>query len=234
MEFFIWVAILPSIIIAFIINKADKKEKEPTIELVKAFSMGFLAVVLTLLLSFLLGINHIQVHSNRMIEVAFYSFFAIAFIEEFCKWICAHLFLRKNKNFNYLFDGILYVTLVSLGFATIENILYTLQGGLTTVIVRAITTVPAHAFFGIASGYYYSLSKKEKVENHSKKSTQYFVISFLVPFLLHGFYDFCLLTENMILFTVYLIFIVSLYSISTYQVKKFMITDAPFIKKQNK
>ena len=145
MEFFIWLAILPSIIIAFIINKADKKEKEPTIELVKAFSMGFLAVVLTLLLSFLLGINHIQVHSNRMIEVAFYSFFAIAFIEEFCKWICAHLFLRKNKNFNYLFDGILYVTLVSLGFATIENILYTLQGGLTTVIVRAITTVPAWA-----------------------------------------------------------------------------------------
>ena len=72
------------------------------------------------------------------------------------------------------------------------------------------------------------------MENHSKKSTQYFVISFLVPFLLHGFYDFCLLTENMILFTVYLIFIVSLYSISTYQVKKFMITDAPFIKKQNK
>lgn len=236
MEFFIWLAILPSIIIAFIINRADQKEKEPKIELVKAFSMGFLSVVLTLLLSSLLGVNHIRVRSDHIIEVALYSFFAIAFIEEFCKWICAHLFLRKNKNFNYLFDGILYVTLVSLGFATIENILYTLQGGLTTVIVRAITTVPAHAFFGIASGYYYSLSKKEKVENHSKKSTQYFVISFLLPFLLHGFYDFCLLTENMILFTIYLIFIVSLYSISTYQVKKFMTMDSPFIKKrkQNK
>ncbi len=232
MKFLIWLAILPSIMIAFIINRADKKEKEPKIELIKAFAMGFLAVVLTLVFSFLLGINRMSIHANHIIEVAFYSFFAISLIEEFCKWICAHLFLRKNKNFNYLFDGILYVTLVSLGFATIENILYTLQGGLATGIIRAITTVPAHAFFGIASGYYYSLAKKEKVENHHTKAKEYLVASFLIPFILHGFYDFCLLTENTILFSVYLIFIVSLYSISTYQVKKFMDMDSPFIKKR--
>lgn len=217
--------------IAFMINKVDKLEKEPKLELLKAFLMGCLSVILTLTISYILGIDKIKITSSNLIQVAFYSFLGVALIEEFCKWICAHLFLRKNKEFNYLFDGIVYVTFVSLGFATIENILYTLNGGVSTVVIRAITTVPAHAFFGITSGYYYSLAKKERVEKNMIKSKKYLIFSLFLPFLLHGFYDFCLLTSNMILFIVYLIFVVSLYSISIYQVKKLMIMDSPFIKK---
>ena len=55
--------------------------------------------------------------------------------------------LRYNSNV----DGIVYTSFVALGFATVENILYTISGGITTGIVRAVTTVPAHAFFGIIS-----------------------------------------------------------------------------------
>ena len=129
-----------------------------------------------------------------------------------------------------MFDGIVYTTFSSLGFAAIENILYTLSGGIITGIIRALTTVPAHAFFGISSGYLLSMSKKESKVSKLRARLLLFY-SFFIPFLLHGFYDFCLLTENTFLFYIYLIFVVSLYSFSIYQVKKMMNQEGPFDKR---
>lgn len=232
MKFLILLAILPGIIIGFLIYKADKKEKEPKRELVKSFLLGFLAVILTLIISYLFGVVDLSVKLENWLEIFLYSFFCISLIEEFSKWICSYLFLRNNRNYNYLFDGIVYATFISLGFATIENILYTLSGGIVTGIIRAITTVPAHAFFGIFSGYYLSLSRKEQLAQNNKNKRKYLFYSLLVPFLLHGFYDFCLLTQNIIFFGVYFFFVVILYIMSIHQVKKLESIDAPFIKKK--
>lgn len=232
MNFLIWLAILPGIIVGLLIYKADKKEKEPKRELIKAFLLGIISVVLTLFISYIFGIVEIEMNFENWVEVFLYSFIGISLVEEFSKWICSYLFLKNNKNYNYLFDGIVYTAFVSLGFATIENILYTLSGGVFTGVVRAITTVPAHAFFGIFSGYYLSLSRKEKVAANTKKQKLYLFYSLFIPFLLHGFYDFCLLTQNIVFFIIYLIFVVILYSSSIHQVKKLGAIDAPFIKKK--
>lgn len=227
MRFLISLAILPSIIIAYLIYKADKQEKEPKKELIKAFLLGFAAIIITLFLSYLFKIDTIDISSENTLNIMIYSFLGIGFIEEFSKWICVVLFLRKNNNFNYLFDGIVYATFVSLGFATIENILYTLAGGVFTGILRALTTVPAHAFFAITSGYFLSLAKKESKVSKNKSKVLLFY-SLFIPFLLHGFYDFCLLTESILLFNVYLIFVVCLYSFSFYEIKKMMRQEGPF------
>lgn len=227
MRFLVWLAILPSLVIAFFIYKADKQEREPKRELLKAFLLGFVAIIITLLLSYLFKINTIDISSKNIFNVATYSFLAIGLIEEFSKWICTVLFLRKNKNFNYLFDGIVYATFVSLGFATIENILYTLAGGIFTGILRALTTVPAHAFFAITSGYFLSLAKRE-IKISKIKSNLLLLYSLFIPFLLHGFYDFCLLMDSIILFNIYLIFVVCLYSFSFYEIKKMMNQEGPF------
>lgn len=228
MELLILLAILPSYIIAYLIYKSDKKEKEPKRELVKAFLLGIVSVVITLVISYVLGINSNNLNSTDFISVAIYSFLGISLIEEFSKWICLCVFLKKNKNFDYLFDGIVYSVFVALGFATVENIIYTLVGGVSTGIMRAITTVPAHAFFGISSGYFISLAKQEKYNTNRNKKYYYVFLSLLLPFLLHGFYNFCLLTQNYMLFIVYIIFVVSLYSFSIYQVKKMMKMEKKF------
>ena len=99
-----------------------------------------------------------------------------------------------------------------------------------TGIIRSITTVPAHAFFAIFSGYYLSLAKQSQISGNNQR--KYWFYSLLIPFLLHGFYDFCLLMQNMVLFSIYLIFIVALYSISIYQVKKMEAIDGPFLKRK--
>ena len=264
MKFLIWLAVLPSLIIGILIYKADRMEKEPKKELLKAFLFGVLSVVLTLIISSVFSIIDANINSDDFFNVFIYSFFGIALIEEFSKWICSWMFLRKNKNFDYLFDGIVYVTFVSLGFATVENILYTVSGGIFTGIIRAITTVPAHAFFGIASGYYLSLAKKNRITNNNLLKNRYLFLSIFIPFILHvlttimqfiqttsignlfgtfyyltkniwalaflhGFYDFCLLTENEILFLVYILFVIILYSVSISRVKKMMKLEERFV-----
>ncbi len=228
MKYLIWIALLPSIMIVFLIYHADKIEKEPKLELLKFFLLGFIATVITLLLSSFIQKFNLEINFQNPIHLIFYSFAVVGFIEEFSKWILSFLFLRKNKNFNYLLDGIVYVTFLSLGFATIENILYTFVGGIETGVFRAFTTVPAHTFFGISCGYYFSLAKEEKIKKRKQTSFGYLFLSLFVPSFLHGFYDFCLLTKNAIFLFLFGVFVLMLYSISIFRIKKLMKIDHPF------
>lgn len=220
------ISILPSIIIASIIYKVDKKEKEPLKQLFKAFIYGILSIIITLLISFIIGIVDINIEETDMLGIFLYSFIAIALVEEFSKWLCSYLFLRKNKDYNYMFDGIVYSVYIALGFATVENILYTIDSGIVTGIIRAVSTVPAHAFFGVTCGYYYSLHKVSK-SNDKSKSNKYLLLSLFVPVILHGFYDFCLFSGNYLLLIAYLIFVVALYSFSIKNIKYMEKNDRP-------
>ena len=80
--------------------------------------------------------------------------------------------------------------MVSLGFATVENIMYVLSSGLSTAILRALTAVPAHTIFAIVMGYYISMGKFAH-----KKRFYYKFMSLTAPTLLHGTYDFILFTN---------------------------------------
>ncbi len=62
-------------------------------------------------------------------------------------------------------DGITYAIIASLGFATVENIMYVLDGGFMVALIRAIFSVPAHALFSGIMGFYIGIAKfavKEK------------------------------------------------------------------------
>ena len=220
MQYLLLIAIIPSLIIAFAIYKTDKKEKEPIKELIKAFLLGIVAIIITLAISCFIGLGEINLDTSSLFDIMFYSFIEIALVEELSKWVCGYLFLRKNPNYDYMFDGIVYSVFVALGFATVENILYTLSGGIITGLIRAVSTVPAHAFFGVSIGYCYSLAKREKIKGNNGKYRKYLLLSILVPVLLHGFYDFCLFSGMPIFFIAYLIFVVSLYTFSIDNIKK--------------
>ena len=62
MNFLIWLAVMPSIIIGLLIYKADKKEKEPTSELIKSALMGVVAIIVTLIISFITGVTKISIN----------------------------------------------------------------------------------------------------------------------------------------------------------------------------
>ena len=221
------ISILPVIIIGFLIYKMDKKEREPKKELIKAFIFGILSVIITLIISFIFKIVEFDPESASISEIFIYSFFSIALVEEFSKWLLGYIFLKSNKEYDYLFDGIVYYIYVALGFACVENILYTMGSGIATGLIRAVSTVPAHAFFASTCGYYYSLHKYEKYRSNNKKSNSYLLLSLFIPILLHGFYDFCLFSRNYILLITYIVFVVSLYSFSIRNIKKLQKDDKP-------
>lgn len=217
MQFLLLLAGLPCFLIVFLIYKADKKEKEPIGEIIKAFLMGFVSIIITLGISFILGIGN-TTENMSYIQALKVSFIEIALIEETAKFLCGYIFVRKNKNYDCMFDGIVYFTAVSLGFAFVENILYIISGGITTALFRAVTTIPAHAFFGVFAGYYYSLYRKTKKD-------RYMFLSILIPVILHGCFDFFLIVGNVLFLIAFIIFLIVLYVVSILRIVKMSKND---------
>ena len=90
----------------------------------------------------------------------------MALVEEFSKYIIVRFYAQKKNEFNEPFDGIVYAVMVSMGFAALENILYTYQYGFGVGVTRAFTAVLAHATFGVIMGYFMG---KAKFSNKCKK-----------------------------------------------------------------
>lgn len=207
-------SIIPSIVIAFIIYLSDKKEKEPIFKIVKAYILGIISILLTVGISDYLNINIIDLEKSSTLDIFIYSFILIALVEEVSKWLCSYISIKNNNDYNYMYDGIVYFAFVALGFATVENCLYAIAGDFNTVLIRTITTLPSHVAFGIVSGYYFSLFRRELYKNKKIQAYKYLALSVYVPIILHGFYDFCLLIDNYIYFMTYIIFVSTLYTLT--------------------
>ncbi|KGR84952.1 glutamic-type intramembrane protease PrsW [Lysinibacillus odysseyi] len=106
-------------------------------------------------------------------------------IEEFFKWFVIFVAILRHVEFDDPYDGILYGAAVSLGFASVENVLYLLSFGIDTAFLRAILPVSSHALFGVVMGYYFGKSKFSK----DNKQLEYLILAFLAPVLLHLSYN---------------------------------------------
>ena len=192
-------ALAPVFIIGIYIYYRDKYEKEPLSLLLKGLLFGALIVFPVSSIETALAVDNMS---------AFYEAFVVAAsTEETWKFLAVMLLIWRNPNFNEKFDGIVYSVFVALGFAGVENISYVLGSGeaaLATAFSRAITAVPAHALFGVTMGYYLGLAKFDKT--HQAK---YIILALILPMLLHGFYDYCLMAKIewlTVLFVPYIIF----------------------------
>jgi len=74
-----------------------------------------------------------------------------------------------------------------MGFATLENIEYVYNYGITNGIVRMLLSVPAHGTFAVLMGYFVSLAKFKP-----ERRGFYFFLAILLPVVFHGTYDFFL------------------------------------------
>ena len=59
----------------------------------------------------------------------------------------------QHIDFDEHYDGIVYGTSLSLGFATLENILYLIGNGVEYAFMRALLPVSSHALFGVIMGF---------------------------------------------------------------------------------
>lgn len=179
-------ALAPTAAIMLYIYLRDKHEREPFGLLLLSFLYGGLSTILTLLISW--PVNALILTKDDEVFHQFLSaFFKVALVEEFSKLVFVRFVLFYNKNFNEPFDGIVYAVMVSMGFATLENVIYVYQYGFTTGIIRMFTAVPAHATFAILMGYFIGKAK------FTHRRIFYFTfVALLSAAAFHGAYDYLL------------------------------------------
>jgi RsiW-degrading membrane proteinase PrsW (M82 family) len=175
--FLLLLAILPGLILSFLIIKADRYEQESKWLMAAAFVLGALITYPTMLMEGLAATLGWEQSGN--------------FFKEFFKFICLALpYFRKE--FNEPLDGIVYAVLIAMGFATLENIMYADRFGIPTVALRAFTAVPAHAAFAVIMGYYVGLSKQDQNNLERWKKIGF---GLGLPAFLHGLYDFFIIQQ---------------------------------------
>ncbi|QSS98489.1 intramembrane metalloprotease PrsW [Pontibacillus sp. ALD_SL1] len=155
----------------------------------KPFSIVFRTFVMGSLLVFPIMFIQYAFETEDVLQYpATKSFLLSGGLEEFFKWFIFMYAVYKQDHFEGRYDGIVYGVSISLGFATVENILYLLANGVEVAFLRALFPVSSHALFGVMMGYYLG-----KAKTHRKKSSIYVVwLALVTPILLHGLYDYIL------------------------------------------
>ncbi len=186
------VAIAPTMVLLSFLYIRDKYEKEPLALLAKAFLFGCLSVVPVIVME--LQLTKLNPFTG-LAGTAFDAFVVAGLVEELFKLGAVYLAVYRSPHFNEPYDGVIYAASASLGFATIENIGYVFSHGLGTGISRAVLAVPGHALWGIAMGFYMGAAKFAPAQRRPRL----WLLSFVIPVVLHGAYDLIAYNMNTIL-----------------------------------
>ena len=220
----LFLAILPVVLILMYVYKKDK-EKEPISLLIGFFALGIFSCFLVLnvsdILSLFMPFMDKELSNMTFNEVFLYAFICVALTEEVFIWVMVYFKGYNHKEFDELYDILVYSIFVSLGFAFFENILYVFNlGTISAAILRAVSAIPGHACDAVFMGYYLSLAKQCKILKKPSKEKKYLWMSVLVPALLHGIYDFCLMSGKIMFVLIFIVFVVFLYIISINKLNK--------------
>lgn len=182
-------AVLPAAGLLYFIWGKDKFRKEPTKELLKGFGYGMLSIPASMLLSVpLMWMGLYQMPPETAGGCLRTAVFGAGIPEELAKFALLVYFLRKNPYFDEYIDGIVYAACVGLGFAALENIGYlfgNIQEWVGVSVVRGLLSVPAHFFFAVTMGYFYSLA----VFGEPSARKRNLILAVAVPMLLHAAFD---------------------------------------------
>ena len=74
-------------------------------------------------------------------------------VEELCKFLAVRLKAYRSPYFDEPMDGLIYAAAASLGFASLENVVYVVEFGAEVMLVRAPLSTLAHLVFGCIWGY---------------------------------------------------------------------------------
>ena len=202
-------AVIPGILLFLVVWKFDTVEKESPALLAKLFAFGALSILACILLR-TLGVHAFTplFKGNHSIWFVFVdSFVLTALIEECAKFLVLKLTTWKNKEFNYTFDAIVYSVVVSVGFVTAENIVYLIKYKGAIEPVKLILPIFAQIIISIFMGYFYGLAKYEEASGNKRGTKVHLIEAFLVPFVMHGLFEFTWGAEKLALFIVFAIYV---------------------------
>ena len=146
------------------------------------------AHVLYDLVHFGLGVNL----NGHVVNDLLYCIFAIGGIEETVKIIPLLLLMAFTRQVDERVDYLIYAGVSALGFAFMENLLYFDVGSLTTIHGRAFTAVVLHMSLSAVAAW--GLVKTHRQPVSRLRRTLWFAGTFTAAVVLHGLYDFFLMS----------------------------------------
>lgn len=180
----IMAAVAPGIALLAYFYLKDKYHSEPLHMVVRVFMYGVLLVFPTMVLqrSLVLGLGD---------DPFLFAFGITGAVEEFVKWFIVYYAIYKHTEFDEPYDGIVYAVSVSLGFATLENVIYALLNpfSFSVLLFRAFLPVSGHALFAVLMGYYMG---KAKFGDPAQQRRLLFK-ALWIPIFWHGLFDYILL-----------------------------------------
>lgn len=137
----IGLAIAPAFFVLLYFYLMDRYEPEPLGWVARVFLIGAVMVVPAILIELIFPPG------------LFLAVVVAPVVEESLKFAAVYFTVYRDEEFSEPVDGIVYAAAAALGFATVENIFYVLEGGLVTGLLRAVASVPGHALFSVIWGY---------------------------------------------------------------------------------
>ena len=181
-------ALAPGIAICLFIFYKDVYNREPKRNLIVSFILGCVAIFPAIWFeqAFSYTID------GTITGVAIFSYAVVGFSEEASKFLGLRFYSYRQKSFDEPLDGIVYSVMVSMGFATLENVMYVMKyaeagQGLQVGIQRMFLSVPAHASFAVVMGYFVG-----KAKFNPANSLLIMLTGLLLAIFFHGTYDFFL------------------------------------------
>lgn len=160
-----------------LIRRYDRYEPEPLLKMLIAMLLGGVCSV---------SISLVLYEFFPVQGTVFHAIAYIGPIEEFSKlaalWI---VYLVISKEFNEPVDGVIYVSCVALGFATIENVMYSMSSEkpFALLLIRSVLCVVGHMAFSCYLGFAFY------IQVQTKKNISGIIVALVLASLGHGIYD---------------------------------------------
>ena len=164
----------------------DYHSPEPIWHLLGTLFLGFLSAQLA-------GVIHEQI-PTPIVEYSLgfftYSVFGIGFIEEICKFIPFLLVCTRFKEYNELVDGVIYASMIGIGFALNESFYFFKHEPVKElVLARTIVSPITHALFASIFGHFHFTSIL-------KRNPKFIFLGIFLASFIHGLYDFFSLQDS--------------------------------------
>ena len=189
--FFI-LSIIPSILIFILLRNRQKDNILYRKKCNLSFISGLVSVLPILLVSGILyllsAIMKFTLLSGVDILVyrAIYTFIVLALAEELMKYLALRFVLKRNPYACSWTDVVAFMVIVGTAFGLIEDVPYAVGASPVIMLVRGFTM--GHVGYGFIMGWFYG----KRLYTGKKR---YGAFAVLVPWLIHGLYDFSLSSE---------------------------------------
>ena len=189
--FFI-LSIIPSVLIFILLRKRQKDNIQYRKKCNLSFISGLISVLPILLLSGILFVLSTVMKFTLLKGVdilvyrAIYTFVVLALAEELIKFLTLRFVLKRKPYACSWADVVAFMVIIGTAFGLIEDVPYAIGASPIIMLVRGFTM--GHVGYGFIMGWFYG----KRLYTGKKK---YAVISVLLPWLLHGIYDFSLTPE---------------------------------------